>query len=314
MSDVSIVKYTSDHEKTWNEFVENSKNATFLFNRSYMDYHSARFKDHSVLVYHLDELVAIFPANENGDVVHSHEGLSYGSLALWRDAKLGDVLRYFYHVVRYYHDSSFKRIHFKCFPTYLCRYPSNEDQYALHLLGAKLLRRQVSSVLAPGHIRKQAPGPEEKDLWVGTSTDPTEFWEQVLIPNLSDRFGASPVHTVDEMKLLMSRFPKNIRLYDVKKGKEILAGALLYVSLNTTHTQYLSATPRGKKIDATRILLQHLINYADTPTFSFGTSDDGTGGVNWGLVNWKERFGARTFVHDQYEIDTNRYKLLEQYE
>lgn len=315
MSDVSIVRYMSDHEKAWNDFVASSKNSTFLFNRSYMDYHSARFKDHSVLVNLRDKPVAIFPANESYDTIHSHAGLSYGGLVLSPDVKLPDVLKCFYHVVHYYHQKSFKKIDYKSFPSYLCSQPSNEDQYALHLLEAKLLRRQLSSVLVQSNSRRPTTDPDQKDLKIKVVQDPTEFWQQVLVPNLSDRFGTSPVHTVDEMKLLMSRFPQNIRLYEIRDD-ELLAGALLYVSYDAVHTQYLSASPKGKEIDALRILIQHLIDndFADKSIFSFGTSDDGQGGLNQGLLNWKERFGARSFVLDRYEIDTSRYKLLEQYE
>ena len=46
-----IVRYTADKAKEWNQFVAESKNGTFLFDRHYMDYHSDRFQDYSLMFY-----------------------------------------------------------------------------------------------------------------------------------------------------------------------------------------------------------------------------------------------------------------------
>ena len=44
-----------------------------------------------------------------------------------------------------------------------------------------------------------------------------EFWE-VLNENLEKRFGAKPVHTLQEMELLKSRFPENIIQYNAYRN------------------------------------------------------------------------------------------------
>ena len=38
-----IRKYNDADKEVWNAYVEHARNATFLLNRSYMDYHSDRF-------------------------------------------------------------------------------------------------------------------------------------------------------------------------------------------------------------------------------------------------------------------------------
>ena len=50
MFDIKRYDKNTDRE-AWNAFVALSKNGTFLFDRSYMDYHSDRFKDHSLMFY-----------------------------------------------------------------------------------------------------------------------------------------------------------------------------------------------------------------------------------------------------------------------
>ena len=40
-----IRKYNDADKEAWNAFVDQSRNATFLLDRSYMDHHSDRFHD-----------------------------------------------------------------------------------------------------------------------------------------------------------------------------------------------------------------------------------------------------------------------------
>ena len=44
-----IRKYTADKKEAWNKFVNKAKNSTFLFDRNYMDYHSDRFNDNTLM-------------------------------------------------------------------------------------------------------------------------------------------------------------------------------------------------------------------------------------------------------------------------
>ena len=59
-----IRKYTDADKEVWNAYVAQARNATFLLNRSYMDYHSDRFIDHSLMIFRNDKLYALLPANE----------------------------------------------------------------------------------------------------------------------------------------------------------------------------------------------------------------------------------------------------------
>ena len=75
-----IVRYTPGHIAEWNQFVEASKNGTFLFDRRYMDYHADRFNDFSLMFYLGSRLLAVLPAHVVGDTLCSHNGLTYGGL------------------------------------------------------------------------------------------------------------------------------------------------------------------------------------------------------------------------------------------
>ena len=55
-----IRKYNDADKEVWNAYVEHARNATFL-STNYMDYHSDRFKDHSLMIFHKNKLYAIAP-------------------------------------------------------------------------------------------------------------------------------------------------------------------------------------------------------------------------------------------------------------
>ncbi|MBQ6659691.1 MAG: GNAT family N-acetyltransferase, partial [Prevotella sp.] len=58
-----IKRYNQEYADEWNQFVAQSKNGTFLFDRCYMDYHQDRFEDYSLMFYLDNKLYALLPAN-----------------------------------------------------------------------------------------------------------------------------------------------------------------------------------------------------------------------------------------------------------
>ncbi len=79
---MDIKQYTPDCVDEWNQFVAESKNGTFLFDRRYMDYHQDRFRDHSLMFYQDGRLLAVLPAHVDGDTLYTHRGLTYGGLVM----------------------------------------------------------------------------------------------------------------------------------------------------------------------------------------------------------------------------------------
>lgn len=320
---VLIRRYNSADRSEWNSFVGKAKNSTFLFDRSYVDYHEDRFRDHSLLIYSDNKLKALFIANENNDRIESHGGLTYGGLILEPGVRLEEVLQYFYHLLLYYHSNGFKTVFYKCVPSFFTIYSSNEDLYALFLLEATLTRRDAFLVLEPGKTsayqtrRKRAlKKAQTAGYSVRRSSDPDLFWSEVLEPNLESRFGAKPVHSASEIKLLMDRFPEQIQLYELFTDK-VSAGIVVFLAGYVVHTQYISATDEAKKNGLMDALVHELVNetFANMRIVSFGTSNGiEPRTLNRGVFDWKEGFGARTHVQDFYEFPAANYLLLKEYE
>ena len=72
------VTYTTEYKSLWNQMLSESPNSNFIFNRDYMDYHSDRFTDRSMIVFENNTPVALFPANiDEKNNLFSHNGLTF---------------------------------------------------------------------------------------------------------------------------------------------------------------------------------------------------------------------------------------------
>ena len=142
-------------------------------------------------------------------------------------------------------------------------------------------------------------------ITIRESADLPTFW-QILTEVLRDRHHVTPVHTVEEMQLLQSRFPEQIRLYAAYSADgRMVAGTLIYEMPHLVHAQYIASSPKGKEGGAVDALYAWLIDerYAHKQYLDFGVSTVQGGRVlNEGLIRQKESFGARAIVYDCYSI------------
>lgn len=276
-----------------------------------MDYHSDRFHDCSLMIYRRGILFALLPASVHGKEVRSHGGLTYGGLIMSKKATAEDILAVFELIISYYSARGFLRIIYKPLPHIYHDIPAEEDLYALFRVGASIIGRDVSACILSSdrikmrNIRKAGV---RKALAAGVSimetNDFSPFWE-VLDNNLVEKYGTLPVHSLTEIHLLHDRFPKQIRLHVACQDGECLAGAVVFLSKNVAHVQYISASHHGKKIGALDLLFSSLINetYSDVKYFDFGKSTEGDGSIlNSALMYQKEGFGARSIVYDTYMV------------
>lgn len=308
---MEIRRYRREDKELWNSFVSKARNATFLFDRNYMDYHADRFDDNSFMFYYKGKLKAVLPANVAGDTLYSHQGLTYGGLLLDKKATVEDVLECFDSLNSWLRENGISKVVYKALPWIYQQYPSEEDLYALTWkCKAQLISRDISSSIVVDNKLKFAESRKSGirkalslNIEVGESNDVDGFWH-VLEDNLGNRYNAKPVHTASEMKLLMSRFPNNIKLYVAKMNGEIVGGTLIYVTPQVVHTQYISASVEGKKHGALDLLFDYIINkvYANCRYFDFGKSTEQGGAyLNEPLIFQKEGFGGRGVCYDWYQ-------------
>lgn len=293
----------------WDDFVCSARNATFLHRRDYMDYHADRFTDASLIVADAGRTVALFPANLRADgSICSHGGLTYGGLITAASATQQTVIDAFAAINDLLRAEGRSRVDYKPLPHIYHRLPAEEDLYALFATcGAVLSSRAVSSAIDTSNRlrltenrRRGAKKAAAAGVTVGRSDDFAPFWS-ILTDNLADRHGVAPVHTLNEITLLHSRFPDNIRLHTATLHGRTVAGCVLYVTHSVTHVQYISASPEGRACGALDLLFATLIDGCTTRWFDFGISTEQGGHMlNSGLIHQKEGFGARAICYDSY--------------
>lgn len=311
MNEIEIIRYTPEAKEKWNMFVRESKNGTFLLDRDYMDYHADRFEDHSLLFFRNGNLHSLLPACRIDDTLVSHAGLTYGGLIMNSRTTTADTLLLFKLLKQYLLDEGFSGFYYKPVPHIYHTLPAEEDLYALFRINATLTVRNVSSVIDLSNrlkfrdIRKSGIRKAKRcGVKIVESDDLNSFWT-ILSANLLDRHHATPVHTIDEISALKSRFPDNIRLHAALIDGRMIAGTLVFDTPQVLHTQYISASPEGKECGALDLLFATLTDeiYPDKRYFDFGTSNEDRGQkLNESLIYQKEGFGGRAICYDTYSI------------
>jgi hypothetical protein len=310
-ADLVIRRYDETRRAEWDAFVRRSKNGTFLFLRDYMEYHSDRFQDHSLLVLNGADIVALLPANRSGDDIYSHQGLTYGGLVTDESMTTPRFLEVFTATIEHLRGMKFRNLYYKVVPAIYHRFPAEEDRYSLFLVNANLYRRDVLSVVPlPPRIamqarrRRGATKAAKHGVVVSSSQDWPAYW-RLLSSHLKDRFGAEPIHTLAEIERLRTRFPDNIRLHVASLDDEILTGVVIYESPRVAHVQYICSSETGRELGALDMLFAQLLNntYSSKAFFDFGMSNTEEGrALNDGLIGQKEGFGARAIAHDFYQL------------
>jgi len=316
-----VYRYSEDKRLEWEEMVHSASNGTFLHLRSYVDYHQHRFNDHSLMVYIDGSLVGGLVAHEILDTLYSHLGLTYGGIILHSRLSSFQIYKIVAALLKFIYEVGFEKLIIKHLPSVYATSSQGILEHCYFLLEAELVSREyISAIALPMDIQKWAHGRRwalekagKANLSIVESSNMYAFWEEVLVPNLRDKFGGTPVHSAEEISCLAQNNPGRIRQFVVLKEEELVAGITIFEMPEVVRTQYISATPKGKALHA----LDYLIFFLGTQVFpdkkyiDMGTSHEFQGRkLKHTLLYWKESFGALPYVQDTYQISTSSYKLL----
>ncbi|MBQ7905385.1 MAG: GNAT family N-acetyltransferase [Spirochaetaceae bacterium] len=308
---ITIKQYSSEDFDRWNVFVKTAKNSLFMHDRNFMEYHADRFEDNSLLFYDDDELIALLPANKNDESLISHGGLTYGGFITNAKMKQYKMLECFDVLKEYMTKNSFSSFVYKIIPYCYYTNPAQEDLYALFINNAQILKIEPASVIdfrypikLPKGRKAQISRAKREGVVIELSEDFETFIE---LENsvLSEHHNTKAVHTGEELELLHSRFPNNIKLYSANYEGNMIAGAVVFIYDNVIHTQYLAANDIAREIGALDLCISEIISkYSTSKQFlDFGISTENGGRVlNNGLISQKEGFGARTLVYQTWKM------------
>lgn len=302
-----VKQYESEDAVIWNKFVANAKNATFLFHRDFMEYHSDRFHDFSLLIFdEKQNLKAILPANRVGETLFSHQGLSYGGLVFEKNhnpistSKIMDAVCFFLKEIK------FKEVHIKIIPTIYSEFSTQEFDHYLFTVGATLSNREMNLIIdlrnnwnlsksKLKHFKKSEP-----NLEIIEENDFSMFWENVLTPRLFEKYNTKPVHNLNEIQFLKGKFSTNIIQFSAYFDEELVAGITIFKFGNVVKSQYGATTDKGEKVRALDFLFINLVEKFRKEGIHF--FDMGTVGNNEGLWNQKVELGCSVYNNDFYTI------------
>ncbi|AUC79332.1 hypothetical protein CW736_08025 [Nonlabens sp. MB-3u-79] len=308
---IQVQKYLLENAAEWNAFVKQSVNGTFLLDRNFMDYHQERFEDHSLMM-HLDgQLMCCIPAHVKDGIFYSHRGLSYAGLIISANAAT-NIDRIVDALLEYLKGLAFAKAELQLPPV---SYQSINKEIAdvleqkgftpnrkLHNQSVALDQEiQVSPKKSIGYRNGKFEG-----LRMETTNDFRSFWEEVLTPQLAERYHSKPVHSLIEIELLASRFPENIIQYNVYREGALLAGITFFIKGNIVKSQYTASSPDGLKTDAVAyVYMEAMKEFKEKgcSLMDYGPVNEKDGSVNKGLQRFKKQLGCQEEEWRRWEFE-----------
>lgn len=315
MKNYIVRRYISEDYAIWNDFISSAKNATFLFHRDFMEYHINRFEDFSLMVFQDDKLVSVIPANKLDSMVYSHQGLTYGGFVFHEKIKMIVVKYILDDVILFLKQQRITSLIIKDIVSIYTKEPTYEVGCLVIQKGGNLYRRDMNLALNLKDLNRISKSKQkhykknlDRGIEIIQETIFNNFWQNVLQPRLKEKFGAKPVHSINEITYLSQKFPDKIEQYNAYFEGEIVAGLTIFKFDNVIKSQYGATTCKGEKIRALDFLYFKLIEkYKDEFSFfDMGTISENDGkDFNEGLLNQKEELGCCVFNQDHYKLEIN---------
>ncbi len=319
---MELVKYSTELEKEWDEFVHSSDNGTIFHLRKFLAYHpKGRFNDASFALYKNNRMFSLFSAvlieRDGKKILSSHGGASYGGFVYNSNLNLKEAFSLVESVIKFSKDMNCDRIQITIPPIiYQSKY-SNYIDFALIKNGFNYLKRDVSSVVQLDvdedkllyTYRPEARTAVNKAVKKGVKIKECEEFEEyykILEKNLKLRHNVTPTHTLSELLKLKKIFPDKIRLWGAFLGDKLIAGVCNFsANEKVVLAFYISHNEDYQEYRAVNLLFFEIMKKYKEEGFKF--LDFGIFTVNmepnWGLGRFKENFGARGILRDTFILD-----------
>jgi hypothetical protein len=314
-------------KEEWDDFVWASRNGTLFHTQRFLSYHPPdRFNDHSLAFFRKNKLCAVFPAavqlKDGKKVLNSHPGASYGGPIINDNAGIAHVFDIVEALIQYAQDNNFHKIQMRLPPRIYHKRPCNEIDFALRYKGFIIQATELTSSLQldfdEGQILDQFKGggrrSEVRKAWrdgvmVRESDNFATFWE-ILLENLA-RHSVTPTHSLEEIRRLKDLFPERIKLYAAFLHDKMISGVVIFVcNTNALHTFYIAHDYDYQEYRSLSCVIYEITKWGIQNGYrylNFGISTEDKGRViNWGLFNFKEEFGARGILREEYALDIRK--------
>jgi hypothetical protein len=303
----------------WDGLVWSSPYGTIFHTLKFLSYHEhGRFEFNHLAARDGADLVAVLPggrvSGSGGAVFRSPLGASFGGFVFARPdlRKMLDVTECMHsHLAQ----AGFQAVEMVLPPS--CYYSHGDENmgYLMTAAGYRLYTRDATSVVPldgfdggrlhevlARNLRKARMGGLEVEPAHGSDLE--EFYG-VLVKNLAAK-GAEPTHSLDELRRIAASFPDRLVVFEARAEDEVVGGcAVLVCNDRVGLAFYICDDPdrrplpvaEGALYRAAQWLAERNIRFFDLGTVSRGTD------INWGLMQFKSKFGSRTYVREHYRLD-----------
>lgn len=316
MRGITIERLTPSLVNEWEQVVAQASNGHAMARVPYFTYHANRFEDHSLLFKKASHILAVLPANRDGNVLWSHQGVSFGGLIMSQRARFDDVQEIFKLLLAHLREEGFEKLIYRALPHPYHVAPREDDLISLHRLGGRIVETKIHSM-----VRCEARTPRNKGwknrisrsmksgLQIRDDVDIDEFWPMVE-RIVTEVYGTKPIHSLDEIRFLKSRLGDDMPLVTAHSSEGTLLGGHLFLrSAAALTAMYIGESLEGRELGAGRFTLHHLLT---KPAFKGLWLDlgqwvnPGNNEVLESLLAYKESAGARAILRHTWEIETSR--------
>lgn len=309
----------SDKEKKLvdNFILEECTNGEFINTLEFLEYHpKGKFNDDTVVLMDSESrsvrsLMVACTLPGKDDVLISHAGTTFAGPIINRKHSINNISEYLQVVLDYY-ESRYKRIELRLPPVVFGKQPFGTVEYILlkrgYIKGMKGLSniidisgiKNVDDILKTFYAkrRNQVKKVLKNNMFCLRESAEIQqnVWENMNL-NLDRKFQSKTTHTLNEIRDLKNRFPKQISAYyvDTHDG-DYGAFCLAFKFKNVFHTQYLDTNYNYTGQYPNLFLITRLIEIARSEGysyFSFGASTENNGEyLNEGLYSYKADYGG----------------------
>jgi hypothetical protein len=297
--------------------VWSSPYGTIFHTLKFLSYHPrGRFEFVNLAARDEEGLWAVLPggrAVENGrPVFRSPLGASFGGFVFRRPdlRKMLETARQFHSSLR---GAGFEAAYMTLPPS--CYYSHGDEniRYLMTAAGYRLYSRDATSVVPlsafdqsslHGVLARNLRKADREGLTVRQTRDAGPFYG-VLVKNLAAK-DAAPTHSLEEVNLLLDAFPGRVVVFEALWEDEVVGGCLVMLCNDRVGLAfYICDDPERRPLAVAESALyaaavwlkEKGVTYFDLGTVSRGTA------MNWGLMQFKSKFGTRTYVREHYKMD-----------
>lgn len=319
---MKITYFEEKHTSLWEDFVQESRNGTFMQLRKFLNYHPpGRFYDRSLMVFDKKQhLLAVIPAaikkEQAKKMLFSHPGTSHGGIIVGHNIKTDCLMEIVTNLKEFAKQEQYDGVQLKMVPRIYHKWPCDEVDYALRYHGFFVCSTELATALPLQNYHHQRVSNSTKrnvrkainnKLMVKECNHWERYWE-MLYKNLLERHNAKPTHTYAELQELIKRFKKKIKLFGVYHQEKLIGGTVvMMLNPQVINCFYIAHDEEYQHLRPLNLLFDWLIQWGKKQGYQYldwGISTEHRGSkLNSGLINFKEGFGGRGILRETYKIE-----------